>query len=272
MLSRVFKAIMRLYPEAWRTRYEGELTVLIEDQLAQSDSSAWRIALGCLWGALSERINPSLRHAPELVPAVAGQPDLGIQAPKRSAGRVAIIVGLVLGIATLLVVVTLWFISIASGLNNWGSGLNNWGSGLNRLSAELQTGPTGAFIAASQAHSMGIPVGQITPQALSGADPHYRWVPGTVVSTLPTGSKPNLWNVSVVAGDQHVITAVKGAYGVCSLGLDVTSASDPIVAADHLSGPGLYQSALLTGDGKAHVPCAAINATGAWWSVDTGAS
>lgn len=262
--SRVLKAIMRLYPKAWRTRYEGELTVLIEDQLAQSDSSAWRIALGCLWGALSERINPSWRHAPELVPAVAGPPELGIQASKRSAGRLAIIVGSVFSIAALLVVVTLWFISIASGIT---SGLDNMGSGLNQLSVELQTGPTGAFIATAQARSMGIPVGQITPQALSGADPHYRWVPGTVVSTQASGSRRNPWNVSVVAGDQHVITAVKGAYGICSLGLDVTSASDPIVVADHLPGPGLYKSALVR-----HVPCAAINATGAWWSVDTGAS
>jgi hypothetical protein len=261
---------MRLYPEAWRARYEGELTMLIEDQLEQSDSSAWRIALGCLWGALSERINPSLRQAPELVPAVAGQPVLGIQAPKRSVRRVVVIMGSAFGIVTTVVVVMLWFFSIKPSLDNWGS---NWGSGLNRLQVELQAGPTGAFIATAQAHSMDVPVGQITSQALSDADPDYRWVPGTVVSTLAKGSKHNPWNVSVVAGDQHVITAVKGTYGICSLGLDVTSASDPIIAADHLPGPGLYQSALLTDDGEVrHVPCAAINATGARWSVDTGAS
>jgi hypothetical protein len=263
--NRVLMLIMRLYPEAWRTRYEDELTALVEDQLTDPESVPWRIALGCLWGALSERLNPSLRRAPEMVPAVAGPPAFGVQAPRRSTRRLALILGSVVGIATTVLVVVallLWFFSIKPGLANFGAGLE-------RLATVTEAGPTGAFVATSQARAMGIPVGQVTAPELSGADSHFRWVAGTATSTLATGSKQSPWKASVSASGQHLVAAVQSLQGLCSFGLDVTSASDPIVAADHLPGPGLYQAFLPyhTGHTDDQVPCAAVNAPGTGWTV-----
>jgi hypothetical protein len=261
----VLALITRLYPEAWRTRYEDELTALVEDQLADPDSVPWRIALGCLWGALSERLNPSVRRARAMVPAVAGQPGFGVPAPRRSTKRLALIVGSIVGIATTVLVVLamlLWFFSIKPSLDNLGIGFEH-------LQTVMTAGPTAAFEATAEARSIGVPVGQVTAPELAGVDSHFRWVPGTSMSPVANGSKHSPWTASVSASDQHVVAGVQSGRGICSFGLSVTSGSDPIIAADHLSGPGLYQAFLpfQAGHPDGQVPCAAANAPGTGWTV-----
>jgi hypothetical protein len=89
--DRIIKMIVRIYPAPWRSRYQDELSALIQDQLADPDSSQWRIAIGCLWGALSERVNPSVRAVPEMAPAVIGQSRFGPL--KSSIGRTSLVLG-----------------------------------------------------------------------------------------------------------------------------------------------------------------------------------
>ena len=50
----------------------------------------------------------------------------------------------------------------------------------------------------------------------------------------------NTKEVSINATGDHVTTASEWAPGLCSYGLTVGSASDPIVAADGLSGSGVF--------------------------------
>ncbi len=62
------------------------------------------------------------------------------------------------------------------------------------------------------------------------------------------------------------MTAVQSIQGMCTFGLAVSSASDPIVSEDHLPGPGIY-GAVISGQGIS--ACSADSApTTGWFPVD----
>ena len=75
--------------------------------------------------------------------------------------------------------------------------------------------------------------------------------------TVPYSSlKRPIVGVNIVGTD--IETAVQPAPGLCSLGLSVTSSSDPLIAEDHLPGPGTYYQVQ-------NVPCIADQAPTSSW-------
>jgi len=191
--------------------------------------------------------------------------------PRRSTRRTAFIVAsITLAVLALLasLVLAAWFFWIKPGLKDFPFGPR----GLDRLVA----GSIGASVAASQAQALHTPLGQITLQELQSADTGLRWIPGQVSSPSATGSKNDKWIVSFMASDQHIITAVQSAPGICIFGLYVASASDPVIVSDHLPGPGLFMSFAISdavrGSGPVKaVSCAAVNAPTTGWVEDPGA-
>ena len=68
MARRLLHALLRLYPQPWRIRYGSEFEALIEDVLSGHSTSAWRLAIGMVWGAIIERVHPSVRPSPTGAP------------------------------------------------------------------------------------------------------------------------------------------------------------------------------------------------------------
>jgi hypothetical protein len=85
----------------------------------------------------------------------------------------------------------------------------------------------------NMAAKAGVTPGFVPVERIQKALPTERWLPGDVAVT--TGQS----QVSLMATDDHVITATAES-GVCFYGLSAGSATDPIVAADGLSGAGVY--------------------------------
>lgn len=137
------------------------------------------------------------------------------------------IIAVVLGVGAYLAVR-----STASVANGIGQGLSN-----------IPTGWAAGFAsdAANRARAHGEPESALTPQLLNqwGGVPAATWV-SAKVSVLDNGNANSNY-VSVSVGSAHVLTAASIG-GVCSFGVTLSSAADPIVAAYHLPGVGTYQA------------------------------
>ena len=69
--------------------------------------------------------------------------------------------------------------------------------------------------------------------------------------------------MSIVGTD--IETAVQTAPGLCSFGLSVTSSSDPLIAEDHLPGPGTYYQIQNAPYQVQTAPCVANQAPTSSW-------
>lgn len=129
--------------------------------------------------------------------------------------------------------------------------------GLDQLTKGFQSGGTAAHDAGV---AFGPQVGSLSPSVLATRLPQYQWVDGA--TNVPASSlKRPIVGVNIVGTD--IETAVQAVQGLCSFGLSVTSRSDPLIAGDHLPGPGTYYQVQ-------NVPCIADQApTSGWisWSL-----
>lgn len=98
----------------------------------------------------------------------------------------------------------------------------------------MQSGGTAASAAATTTAPQ--PPGTLSVSILNAALPKYEWVDGAV--NAPYSSKRPV--VGMIASGTHIETAVQAVAGSCSYGLSITSTSDPLIAEDHLLGPGTY--------------------------------
>jgi hypothetical protein len=103
------------------------------------------------------------------------------------------------------------------------------------MGAVVESGAVNAADAANVAHRTGVGVGQITVAQVRNGDSTKHWVSGTVAST-------GFNVVSLDAVNDHLTTAVEpaGPHDGCAYGLAVSSSNDSIVAADSLSGSGVF--------------------------------
>ncbi|MGH9017057.1 MAG: hypothetical protein ACRDY1_04840 [Acidimicrobiales bacterium] len=164
--------------------------------------------------------------------------------------RVALVV-----VISLLALGALMIWAVTSSLNDLGGAV---GKGM--AAAITDSGASDASEAATLAQKdspsalADVPLAQLQEQA-----PSQRWLSGTAVSTSDQ-------QVSVILWGDHVTTAVDplGAAGLCSYGLSVVSAADPILALYGLPGPGAYTN--FSGVG----PCeAGLAPASGWTSVST---
>jgi len=140
---------------------------------------------------------------------------------------------------------------------NWvqsvGKSLSSIGQGFEQMAQVFEIGGTTADAAASVAASQ--PPGSLSAPALDVELPKYQWVDGA--RAVPSSSlKRSIVGVNIVGTD--IETAVQPAPGLCSFGLSVTSSSDPLIAEDHLPGPGTYYQVQ-------NVPCIADQAPTSSW-------
>lgn len=135
----------------------------------------------------------------------------------------------VLAMALLVVALTaLAHFGIAKWTQGWKGAFDF--SGLERI----QDGGNAAHAAASIA---GPQPSVLTTSTLNAELPAYAWIDGATYVPLSSAKKPI---VGFLASGSHIETAVQSVRKGCSYGLTVTSATDPIIAADHLFGPGTY--------------------------------
>jgi hypothetical protein len=113
-------------------------------------------------------------------------------------------------------------------------------NGIGQGVSNTQTGWAARFAsqAADRAAAHGEPEAAMTPQLLNEwrGSPSVTWVSADVA--VPDPGDGNVVSISV--GRAHVLTAARLL--TCSLGLSVSSSTDPIVAEYHLSGVGTYQA------------------------------
>ncbi len=123
--------------------------------------------------------------------------------------------------------------------------------GLERMQDGGNAASAAAWAAASQPSTL-------TTSTLNARLPAYTWVDGG--TNVPLSSAKSQI-VGFVASGSHIETAVKIFPGRCSYGLTISSATDPIIAADHLAGPGTYYSVMSTSQ------CIADQAPPSGWSL-----
>jgi hypothetical protein len=113
--------------------------------------------------------------------------------------------------------------------------LNGIDQGFEQLGQAMEIGGTTADAAASVAASR--PPDSLSASSLDVELPKYQWLDGA--TAVPSSSlKRPIVGVNIVGTDTE--SAVQIAPGLCSFGLSVTSSSDPLIAEDHLLGPGTY--------------------------------
>lgn len=154
-------------------------------------------------------------------------------------------------LTAILIGVGVWRISASS--QDFGKGLF---AGLTQVIAE--SGGIAAAQAANVARSQGVSLGSLTMAPVQRHASNHVWLVGT--SDATNGSE-----VSMSATDDHVTTATPPDSGSCAYGLAVGSASDAIVAADDLSGSGVYYNSVIPA-----TSCAAnLAPTSGWMKVST---
>jgi hypothetical protein len=110
------------------------------------------------------------------------------------------------------------------------------------MTAQYESGAFYAAEAANVAHSEGVSPGAVTLAELQGQQPSAQWLGGSVTVAGNASGTHN--EVSVAVSRDHVTTATIPVVGyLCTYGLVVTSATDPVVAADGLPGTGVYSAA-----------------------------
>ena len=119
--------------------------------------------------------------------------------------------------------------------DNFTQSLAGIGQGLQQAVQSMQIGGTAANAAANVAAPPS--PSTLSVSALNAQLPEYQWVNGAASVPLSSSRYPSV-GISVSA--THLITAVQAALGTCSFGLAITSAADPLIAQDHLLGPGTY--------------------------------
>jgi hypothetical protein len=164
---------------------------------------------------------------PAVAASVAGgvlpYPSNGHSTNRRAQGRVIAVVGagLVLLVVGAVMVGFLFVRDLGKALGQAFSGLSQFAAGDAAYATEV----------ASNHH---IPDGALTPTFLNQEGHGLEWVSRNASKTDSGGNQ----YVSISAADAHVVTAEN--IGSCQYGLSVTSATDPVVAADHLAGVGTY--------------------------------
>ena len=66
--SSLVRLLVSCYSSAWRERYGEEMSALTEDLLAGPYLARWRLAAGLAFGALAERLRPSLKSGKRAPP------------------------------------------------------------------------------------------------------------------------------------------------------------------------------------------------------------
>jgi hypothetical protein len=117
-----------------------------------------------------------------------------------------------------------------------------------------------ASAAVLQASSDGVPLSALSTSLLGTQLSEVTWA-GALSESAYTKTGKRMVAIGVQNG--HVITAVQLFPGQCSFGLVVTSPSDPIIAADHLGGPGVFGSTA----GSATTRCGVASAPNRWVPV-----
>ena len=149
------------------------------------------------------------------------------------------------------------------GVQLWDSftlSIANIGQGFERLGQSIEIGGTSANAAASVASSQ--PPGSLTVASLNAARPKYRWVDGATAVPESTLRRPVV-GVNIVGTD--IETAAQVAPGLCSHGLSVASSSDPLIAEDHLPGPGTYYQIQNAPYQVQNAPCVADQVPASSW-------
>ena len=134
-------------------------------------------------------------------------------------------------LATTLLVVALTALvhfGIAKWTQGWKGALDF--SGLERMQDGGNAAAAAAWVAGSQPSAL-------TTSTLNAELPTYTWMDGATNVPLSSAKKPI---VGILASGSHIETAVQSVRGGCAYGLTITSTSDPIIAADHVFGPGTY--------------------------------
>jgi hypothetical protein len=103
---------------------------------------------------------------------------------------------------------------------------------------ELMATPSSASKDASElAAKDGVSLDQFTPSVLNNQLPAYLWLPGA--ANVPFSSE-NRTPIGVSVSTGHILTVMPFTPGSCIYGLTITSATDPLLAQDHLSHIGTY--------------------------------
>jgi hypothetical protein len=134
---------------------------------------------------------------------------------------------------------------------------NSIGQGVEAGLQATQSGGTAANAAASVAASQ--PPGTVSVSALNADLPKYEWVNGSTSVAYSSLRRPVV-GVDIVGTD--IETAIQSIEGSCSYGLTITSNTDPLIAEDHLPGPGTYYQYVYQA-----TQCIAVKAPTAGWQT-----
>jgi hypothetical protein len=122
---------------------------------------------------------------------------------------------------------------------NFTQSLANIGNGIGQAAEKAQQSIESAGSAANAAGSVTAsqPPGTVSVSVLNADLPKYKWVDGS--TNVPYSSlRTPIVGVDIVGTD--IETAVQSIQGSCSYGFTITSNTDPLIAEDHLPGPGTY--------------------------------
>lgn len=117
-----------------------------------------------------------------------------------------------------------------------------------------------AVAAQSKATQHAMPLSALSATFLNSALPSMHWVDSTTTFAYTSNGRHV---VGFGVQDGHILTAVEPLPGQCNFGLVVTSPTDPIIAADHLGGPGTFGSNV----GSATPHCGVASAPASWLPV-----
>jgi hypothetical protein len=138
---------------------------------------------------------------------------------------------------------------------------NGIGQAVEKAQQSVESGGTAANAAASVAASE--PPGPVRVSVLNADLPKYEWVDGSTNVPYSSLRRP-IVGVNVVG--TAIETAVQPVQGSCSYGLSITSSTDPLIAEDHLPGPGTYYQSAYHLSAPAS-PCIANQSPTSSWSV-----
>jgi hypothetical protein len=167
------------------------------------------------------------------------------------------VIAVLVVVATAAGLIAYGLLTLASSMGNMFNGIDGFVQGGNEAS-----------IAAGFATSEGLTYGQLTLTELQARYPRTHWLSA---NTLSTPSRGSAMNVSTSVGVDHVVIAVAESGGICAWGLAVQSKSDPILASDGLSSPGVYWT-VTAPETTTNPPCEASSAPASIWSPLEGTS